>query len=48
MADGHLFGHFFAFRMTVCIAIVMLIIRQHHEASSYLLMPISPAPSRWG
>jgi drug/metabolite transporter (DMT)-like permease len=32
MADGHLFGDVLAFGMTICMAIMMLIIRQHHEA----------------
>jgi hypothetical protein len=31
VADGHLFGDLLAFGMTICMAIVMLIIRQHHE-----------------
>jgi drug/metabolite transporter (DMT)-like permease len=31
VADGHLFGDVLAFGMTVCMAIMMLIIRQHHE-----------------
>ena len=30
-AEGHLFGDLLAFGMTVCMAIMMLIIRQHHE-----------------
>jgi hypothetical protein len=30
-ADGHLFGDIFAFGMTLCMAIMMLIIHQHHE-----------------
>jgi drug/metabolite transporter (DMT)-like permease len=30
-ADGHLFGDFLALGMTVCMAIMMLIIRQHHD-----------------
>jgi hypothetical protein len=35
--DGHLFGYVLAFGMTLCIAVMMLIIRQHNE------MPILPA-----
>jgi drug/metabolite transporter (DMT)-like permease len=31
VAEGHLFGDLLAFGMTVCMAIMMLIIRQHHE-----------------
>ncbi len=31
VADGHLFGDFLAFGMTVCMAIMMLTIRQHRE-----------------
>ena len=31
VADGHLFGDLLAFGMTLCMAIMMLIIRQHHE-----------------
>lgn len=31
MADGHLFGDILAFGMTMCMAIMMLIIRRHHE-----------------
>ena len=31
VADGHLFGDVLAFGMTICMAIMMLIIRQHHE-----------------
>lgn len=33
IADGHLIGDILAFGMTVCMAIMMLIIRQHHEMS---------------
>ena len=29
--DGHLFGDISGFGMALCMAIVMLIIRQHHE-----------------
>jgi drug/metabolite transporter (DMT)-like permease len=32
VADGHVFGDFLAFGTTLCMAIVMLIIRKHHEA----------------
>jgi drug/metabolite transporter (DMT)-like permease len=31
VADGHLFGDLLAFGMTVCMAIMMLIIRRYHE-----------------
>jgi drug/metabolite transporter (DMT)-like permease len=31
VADGHLFGDVLAFGMTLCMAIMMLIIREHHE-----------------
>jgi drug/metabolite transporter (DMT)-like permease len=31
VAEGHLFGDLLAFGMTACMAIMMLIIRQHHE-----------------
>jgi drug/metabolite transporter (DMT)-like permease len=31
VADGHLFGDVLAFGMTICMAIMMLIIREHHE-----------------
>jgi drug/metabolite transporter (DMT)-like permease len=31
IAYGHLFGDVLAFGMTLCMAIMMLIIRQHHE-----------------
>jgi drug/metabolite transporter (DMT)-like permease len=31
IADGHLFGDLLAFGMTICMAIMMLIIREHHE-----------------
>jgi drug/metabolite transporter (DMT)-like permease len=37
VADGHLFGDVLAFGMTLCMAIMMLIIRQHHET------PVLPA-----
>jgi drug/metabolite transporter (DMT)-like permease len=37
IAYGHLFGDVLAFGMTLCMAIMMLIIRQHHET------PILPA-----
>jgi hypothetical protein len=30
-ADGFLFGDVLAFGMTLCMAIMMLIVRQHHE-----------------
>ena len=31
VADRHLFGDVLAFGMTLCMAIMMLIVRQHHE-----------------
>jgi drug/metabolite transporter (DMT)-like permease len=57
IADGHLFGDLLAFGMTICMAIMMLIIRQHHETPmlpaaclSALLCPLlsgrSPRRSR--
>ena len=38
VAEGNLFGDVFAFGMTLCMAVMMLIIRQHHE-KRHLLLP---------
>jgi drug/metabolite transporter (DMT)-like permease len=50
-ADGHLFGDILAFGITLCMAIMMLIIRQHHESPmlpaaclSALLCPLLVRP----
>jgi len=40
-ADGHLLGKVLAFGITICMAIMMLIIRQDHET------PMSSWPPSW-
>jgi drug/metabolite transporter (DMT)-like permease len=48
LSDGHLFGDILGFSRALCMAIMMLIIRQHHETNVASGMPVGAALSAPG